>query len=146
MSPSRYLFNSVGGGKPNESKYHLSFPRLNHTTQCVQFPEESSRFIIAHSCLFGFFGKVSRKETPRKFFKSIFLTASSISKLLRGLIGKIAFSTRIIYSKHFILGTTLHQILCMFHFVLLFEKEYSQTRLQNFRCQSTPSKSCYEFN
>ena len=54
-----------------------------------------------------------------KFFKSIFLTASSITKLLRGLFGKITFSTSIIYSKHFFLLYILVDVLIQMLIYLL---------------------------
>ena len=78
------------------------------------------KVMIPYSCLFGFFSKVSRKKTPRKCFKSLLLTASSISKLLRGLFGKIAFSTWIIYSKHCFSGnnTSSNFMYVSFRFVV----------------------------
>ena len=156
---TKVVVQLIWRGQTNESEYHLLSPRLNHSTQCVPSPEVSSRFIIAHSFRLGFFGKVSLKKAPQKFFKPIFFTASSISKLLRGLFGRTIFSTLIIYSKqnfpiYFpVSGTSyqnpnsLHQNFCMFqlsYYILLFQKGFFQTHLQKFHYLTTLLKPCFE--
>jgi len=136
-------------GQSERVKIKFIFPHLNHATQCVPLPEASSKFKIAHSFLLGRVGKVSLKKTPRKFFKPIFFAASSISKLLRGLFGKTIFSTWIsIYSKRWFpvsgIPNSSRQTFCMFHSILISEKESSQTHLQKFNCLTTLSKPCFE--
>ena len=56
-----------------------------------------SKFTIPHSFLFGFFGNVSSKKTPLKDGIFNFFAASSSSKLLNGLFGKITFLIEIIF-------------------------------------------------
>ena len=60
-------------------------------------PPLLSKFTIPHSFLFGFFGNVSNKKTPLKDGILSLFAASSNSKLLNGLFGKITFSTEIIF-------------------------------------------------
>jgi len=74
-------------------KVPLLSPRLNHATQCVPTSEVSSRFIIAHSFRFDFFGKVSLKKKHHKSFSNQFFHRIFDFKFAQRLFEKITFST-----------------------------------------------------